>query len=103
MSATKVLEVVSELDVHLTLTPNGVGVSIASEEDIRTSFSEYTWHEIIDDIAEYHAIPVLAANDEKISRDSHDVVIKAAQKMRQAANLLTQRIERMEIVEPSLN
>ena len=48
MSAIKTLSVLSELDVHMCLTKNGVGVTIASGDDCETSFGEYDWSELLD-------------------------------------------------------
>jgi hypothetical protein len=94
MSAIKTLSVLSELDVHMSITKNGIGVTISSGQDCETSFSEYTWDELIDDTVEAHTIPVLKENDYRLSRDSFN----KAQKMRREAEDLDKRIEGMGIL-----
>mgnify|MGYP003650516613 CR=1 FL=1 len=98
MSSTKTLSVLSELDVHLSITKNGIAVVI-SADDAETSFSEYNWDELLDDMVEQHSIPVLASNDYKISKDSANFIVDASQKMRSAARELVQRITNMDIID----
>ena len=98
MSATKKLSVLSELDVHMSITKNGIGVTISSGDDCEASFSEYTWDEIIDDTLESHTIPVLKENDYRLSRDSYDYIKACAKKMRREAEDLDERIEGMGII-----
>lgn len=98
MSAIKTLSVLSELDVHMSITKNGIGVTISSGQDCETSFSEYTWDELIDDTVEAHTIPVLKENDYRLSRDSFNYIKDCAQKMRREAEDLDKRIEGMGIL-----
>jgi hypothetical protein len=98
MSAIKTLSVLSELDVHLSLTKQGIGVVI-SGGDAETSFSEYTWDELIDDIIDQHSIPVLASNDFKISRESAEFVVSTAQKIRHTSRGLVQRVSNMDVID----
>ena len=98
MASTKTLSVLSELDVHLSITKNGIAVVI-SGGDSETSFSEYAWDELADDIIDQHAIPVLASNDYKISKDSANFIVDAAQQMRQTARGLVQRVSNMDVVD----
>lgn len=93
----------SELDVHLTITKNGVGVTASSLEDIEASFSEYTWAEIISDMVDSHSVPVLGTSDEKISDESYEYLRECANKMRSAANILTERLDNMQIVGRPVN
>lgn len=98
MSSTKVLSVLSELDVHISVTKQGIGITISSADDCEASFSEYTWDEVMEDMVEMHSIPVLGKNDVKISQESFDYVRDCTQKMRVAANQAWTRIEDMEVV-----
>jgi len=100
MSATKVLEIMSELDVHLTITKNGIGVTASSLQDVEASFSEYTWAEIISDLVDSHSVPVLGTHDEKISAESYDHLRECSNKMRSAANILTERLDNMNVIRP---
>ncbi len=100
MASMKTLSIHSELDVHLSITKQGIGVTISGEE-ADTSFSEYTWDELSDDMIEQHAVPVLASNDYKISKDSRDFIKEAAQKMRYAASKMAQRTDNMDVVDIS--
>jgi|DEB0MinimDraft_6_1074348.scaffolds.fasta_scaffold13715_2 hypothetical protein len=102
MAAVKTLSVLSELDVHMSLTKHGIGVTI-SGDDCETSFSEYPWEELVNDMIEAHAVPVLQENDYRISRDSFNYIRDCSQKMRREANSLWQRIEDMQIVGDKLN
>lgn len=90
----------SELDVHLSVTKNGIGVTASSLEDVEASFSEYTWEEIINDMVDSHSVPVLGTNDEKISDESYEYLRECANKMRSAANILTKRLDTMNVVRP---
>ena len=97
MSAIKTLSVLSELDVHMSITKNGIGVTISSGQDCETSFSEYTWDELIDDTLEAHTIPVLKENDYRLA-ECFEYIKECAQKMRREAEDLDKRIEGMGIL-----
>jgi len=103
MSAIKTLSVLSELDVHMCLTKNGIGVTISSGEDCETSFSEYDWSELLDDMLEAHTIPVLTESDYKITKDSYEHIKECAEKMRNEADKLSKRIEGMGLIGNTLN
>ena len=71
----------------MSITKNGIGVTISSGQDCETSFSEYTWDELIDDTVEAHTIPVLKENDYRLSEIASSISKSAHKKC--AAKLKT--------------
>ena len=94
----KRVELISDLELELSLTINGIGAIIAPENE-DPSFCEYTWDEIIEALVQSHTIAVLRKNDVRISGSSKDYLVRVAKQLRAQAHKIEQKLNNMEVIE----
>ena len=101
MSATKVLSVLSELDVHIAVTKQGIGITISSADDCEASFSEYTWDDVLKTLIDSHTVAVLRKNDVRISGSSKEFLTRVAEQLRSQASKIEDKLSAMEVINES--
>ena len=96
---SKTLEVVSDLEVHLSPTPRGIGVTLAPESPVKpASYTEYNWSDLVEGLLEAHTIPVLHKKDIPITEDSYRYLLEVALVMKQQADGLLQEAKSFTVV-----
>ena len=96
---SKMLELKSELEVHLSPTPRGIGVTLAPETPGKAaSYAEYHWAELIGGLCEAHTIPVLHDKDVRITEDSYKYLLEVVLIMKQQSDLLLKKAKSFTIV-----
>ena len=58
----KKLELVNEIDLYISPTINGIGVTITPEND-EASFSEYLWKDVVEGLIDAHTVTILKDKD----------------------------------------
>jgi len=96
---SKSIELVSELEVHLSPTPRGIGVTIAPSLPTQpASYTEYNWTELIGGLLEAHTIPVLHKKDIRISEDSYRYLLEVVLTMKNQSDILLQKVKSFTVV-----
>ena len=69
----KKLELVNEIDLYISPTINGIGVTITPEND-EASFSEYLWKDVVEGLVAAHTVTILKDKDIRLTVESKDFV-----------------------------
>ena len=62
----KKLELVNEIDLYISPTINGIGVTITPEND-EASFSEYLWKDVVEGLIDAHTVTILKDKDIRLT------------------------------------
>ena len=96
---SKMIEVVSDLEVHLSPTPRGIGLTLAPESPTKpAAYAEYNWADLVRGLLEAHTIPVLHKKDIRITEDSYRYLLEVALAMKQQSNVLLKAAKSFTIV-----
>ena len=96
---SKSIEVVSDLEVHLSPTPRGIGVTLAPESPVKpAAYAEYNWADLVRGLLEAHTIPVLHKKDIRITEDSYRYLLEVVLAMKQQSDILLQEAKSFTIV-----
>ena len=98
--ASRVLELTSEVEVRLMPTTTGVAISIFGEEQNYNSHAVYPWQEMVDNLIDEHAIPVLRKDDLRVTQESYDFLIKISESMKTRAEEILNRTNKLTVVVP---
>ena len=93
----KRIELINDLDLELSLTLNGIGVVIAPEHE-DTSFSEYTWDDVLKTLIDSHTVAVLRKDDVRISGSSKQFLTEVAEQLRSQASKIEEKLSSMEVI-----
>ena len=99
--ASRVLELTSEIEVRLMPTTTGVAISIFGDDNNYNSHAVYPWQEMVDNLIDEHAIPVLRKDDFRITQESKDFLINISESMRTRAEEILNRTNKLTVVSPN--
>mgnify|MGYP003626433960 FL=1 len=97
--SNKTIEIVSDIDLELSLTLHGIGAVITPDNEDAPSFCEYPWDEVIDTLIDSHTIAVLHKKDIRISGSSKQFLVRVAKELRRQALKIDHKIGEMEVID----
>lgn len=97
--SNKKIEIVSDIDLELSLTLHGIGAVITPDNEDPPSFCEYPWDEVIDTLIDSHTIAVLHKKDIRISGSSKQFLVRIAKELRKQALKIDHKISEMEVID----
>ena len=93
----KKLELVNEIDLYISPTINGIGVTITPEND-EASFSEYLWKDVVEGLVEAHTVTILKDKDIRLTVESKEFLTRIANSLSLQSDIIKNKIEKMKVI-----
>ena len=93
----KKLELVNEIDLYISPTINGIGVTITPEND-EASFSEYLWKDVVEGLIDAHTVTILKDKDIRLTVESKEFLTKIANSLSLQADIIKNKIGKMKAI-----
>ena len=92
------LEMLTEVDVYISPTAKGIGVTMLGDNDAGT-FYEFTWNRIIRDLLEEHTLKVLKKDKTHIHVDSKKAITEIASSLQKTHLKLLTKLNNLKVVD----
>jgi len=93
----KKLELVNEIDLYISPTINGIGVTITPENE-EASFSEYLWKDVVEGLIDAHTVTILKDKDIRLTVESKEFLTKIANSLSLQADIIKNKIDKMKAI-----
>tara|TARA_R100000329_G_scaffold58304_1_gene52665 strand:- start:3191 stop:3484 length:294 start_codon:yes stop_codon:yes gene_type:complete len=93
----KKLELVNEIDLYISPTINGIGVTITPENE-EASFSEYLWKDVVEGLIDAHTVTILKDKDIRLTVESKEFLTKIANSLSLQADIIKNKISKMKAI-----
>ncbi len=97
--SSRILHLTSDVEVRLMPTTTGVAISIFGEHDT-DSHAVYPWEEMVNNLIDEHAIPVLRKDDFRVTPESQQFLMKIGNSMKARGQEILDKTEKLIVVVP---
>ena len=96
---SRILHLTSDVEVRLMPTTTGVAISIFGEHET-DSHAVYPWDEMVNNLINEHAIPVLREDDLRITPESQQFLMKIGNSMKARGQEILDRTKKLTVIVP---
>ena len=96
---SRILHLTSDVEVRLMPTTTGVAISIFGEHET-DSHAVYPWDEMVNNLINEHAIPVLREDDLRITPESQQFLMKIGNSMKARGQEILDRTKKLIVIVP---
>ena len=97
--ASRILSLTSDIEVRLMPTTTGVAISIFGELET-DSHAVYPWEEMIKNLIDEPAIPVLRKDDFRVTPESKDFLNKIGNNMKARGQEILDKTDKLTVIVP---
>ena len=97
--SSRILHLTSDVEVRLMPTTTGVAISIFGEHET-DSHAVYPWDEMVNNLINEHAIPVLREDDLRITPESQQFLMKIGNSMKSRGQEILDRTKKLTVIVP---
>ena len=97
--SSRILHLTSDVEVRLMPTTTGVAISIFGEHET-DSHAVYPWGEMVNNLINEHAIPVLREDDLRITPESQQFLMNIGKSMKARGQEILDRTKKLIVIVP---